>query len=266
MHLARMTGLYVATLAACLASCTGSTPPAETPEEPPEAEPASSDETASEETPAMETTSSESEAEPTDPMQRLMKSHFKEAALIRVAVIQGKPEDAAKSANALAHMDDVEKLPESWRPLVQRLQAAASRVKDSGDVAEAAAGTADIGTSCGACHQKLGGPAASNAPAPEVGDTLTSRMVRHAWATERLWEGLYVPSSPAWSAGAKALALDEFPAEVLKKGGVHARTAAKDFKTIVGQAGSKSSLESRATLYAELLRTCAGCHIAVKGE
>ncbi|HEY0462667.1 MAG TPA: hypothetical protein VGC79_00590 [Polyangiaceae bacterium] len=87
-------------------------------------------------------------------------------------------------------------------------------------------------------------------------------MARHSWAVERLWEGLYVPSSAAWKSGAKALQEDPFPEEVLKRGGVYARSAAKDFRAVVAQAPAKETPRERAALYAGLLGTCASCHIA----
>ena len=102
------------------------------------------------------------------------------------------------------------------------------------------------------------------AAAPDAGDSLSSRMKQHAWATERLWEGLYVPSAAAWDAGAKVLAHGQFPEEVLKKGGVYARSAAADFRKAAARASKMRSSASRAALYAELLGTCATCHIAMQ--
>src|ERR1051325_5799740 len=116
------------------------------------------------------------------------------------------------------------------------MQQDARRINDSTSAARAAGATADLGISCGECHQRHGGPKPSSEPAPPPGTSLESRMQRHAWATERLWEGLYVPSSDAWKAGAKALSDEPFPSEVLSRGGVHARSAAGDFANLVARA------------------------------
>jgi hypothetical protein len=89
-------------------------------------------------------------------------------------------------------------------------------------------------------------------------------MQRHAWATERLWEGLYVPSDEAWDAGAKALSAAPFPSDVLKQGGTYARTAAADFARLVVKAPAKRTPLDRAGLYAELLLTCGSCHRAMR--
>jgi hypothetical protein len=197
-------------------------------------------------------------------LDRIMQAHFKDALLIRQAVIAGTPENAAEPALALTHVQDAEHLPESWRGFVERMQEVAGRIKDSTLVSRAAAATADLGVSCGLCHQQRGGPQASKEPAPAEGTTIESRMQRHAWATERLWEGLYVPSDDAWNAGARALSAAPFPSEVLNNGGVHARSAAGDFARLVVKAPAKQTPRDRAGLYAELLLTCGACHQAMK--
>jgi hypothetical protein len=87
-------------------------------------------------------------------------------------------------------------------------------------------------------------------------------MARHAWATERLWEGLYVPSEKAWNGGAAVLAheTEPFPPDLLKKGGVHVRTAAQDFARLAQSTPAQKSPSDRAALYAQLLETCGVCH------
>src|SRR6185295_1100568 len=123
-----------------------------------------------------------------------------------------------------------------WRGFVERMQEVAGRIKDSTLISRAAAATADLGVSCGLCHQQRGGPRASKETDPGEGTSVESRMRRHVWATERLWEGLYVPSDDAWNAGAQALSTAPFPSELLKDGGVYARTAAADFARLVVKA------------------------------
>lgn len=192
-----------------------------------------------------------------------MHAHFAHALSIRKAVIAGTPERAADPAAALAKTENLDEVPASWRLAVQRMQDIAGRINNSTSAAQAAGATADLGVACGGCHQTQGGPKASSAPPPPEAGGLTERMQRHAWATERLWEGLTVPSSEAWIAGAKALEASPFPAEVLKQGGVHGRSAASDFAKLVVKAPTKKTVEERAGLYAELLVTCGGCHRAI---
>lgn len=249
-----------------LIGCGGSAPPAAPPEAEasPEPEPAASAEVS--EPSAIEQPPEEPEKPDVPPpgasVDRIMQAHFKDALLIRQAVIAGIPENAVEPAFALSHVQDLDHLPEGWRGFVERMQEVAGRIQDSTLVSRAAAATADLGVSCGMCHRQRGGPQASKAPPPAEGTTIQSRMQRHVWATERLWEGLYVPSDDAWNAGANALSTAPFPSEVSRKGGVHARSAADDFSRLVIKAPAKKTPGDRAGLYAELLLTCGGCHRA----
>lgn len=197
-------------------------------------------------------------------IDRIMQAHFNDALLIRQAVIAGSPEDAVDPAHVLTHIQDLERLPDGWRVFVERMQGVAGRIQDSTTSSLAAAATADLGVSCGMCHQRHGGPQASDEPAPAQGTSIERRMRRHVWATERLWEGLIVPSNDAWAAGAQALSADPFPSEVLNDGGVYARSAAGDFARLAANAATKKTPEQRAALYAELLVTCGTCHRAMK--
>jgi cytochrome c553 len=195
-----------------------------------------------------------------------MQAHFKDALLIREAVIAGKSEEAANPATVIANTQNLEDLPKGWREFVEPMQRTARRVSDGTSAPAVAAAAADLGVSCGACHQKHGGPKASTEPAPKAGSTLEERMKHHIWATERLWEGLAIPSNDAWNLGAQALSSDPFPPESLKPGGVDARGAAQDFVKLAKKAGSKKSAQERAALYAELLLTCGTCHQAMNEE
>lgn len=196
------------------------------------------------------------------PQARLMGEHFKQAEQIRHAVISGMTNAAVQPASALSSSVNVAHVPERWRASIQLMLAASQRVQNAADLADAAAGTADIALACGSCHAGQGGPKAKAMEVPPASDSVVGRMARHSWAMERLWEGLYVPSSVAWNAGARALQEDPFPPEVLERGGVYGRTAASDFKQLAAQAPLKSSPKERGSVYAGLLGTCAACHIA----
>lgn len=195
--------------------------------------------------------------------QQLMGNHFGEADLIRIAVIAGRLADAIKPAHKLLYASEVESLPVTWKGAVQRMQDSAERLKGSNDMVMAAASTADIGTSCGYCHQRLGGPTVPQLTPPSSDRSVEGRMAQHVWATERLWEGLYVPSLDAWNAGMEILSSAPFPDEVFQQRGMYARTAADDFARIVARAPRKAGAEAQAETYAALLATCATCHLAV---
>lgn len=192
-----------------------------------------------------------------------MRDHFQQTITIRESIIWGKLARAVKPAETLASLEGVKSLPNHWQVSVNLLQQAAKRIRDGSDITEAAAATADIGRACGLCHRSVAGPTVPLGKAPELDGTLMGRMRRHQWATERLWEGLYVPSEAAWAAGAAALALDPFAGDVLARGGVHARAAATHFSSAAKTLTEAKSSESRGAAYAQLLTTCGPCHEAM---
>jgi cytochrome c556 len=201
---------------------------------------------------------------PGSPTEKLMRSHFKETELIRNAVITGDMSAAIAPAKALANIEGFEKLAKNWQPSVKALQAASARVGNSPDIPAIAAATADIGVACGTCHRSTTGPKVQIGTPPAAGATMKSRMQRHIWAAERMWEGLYVPSDAAWKAGTDAMVGEPFPKEIIKKGGVHARSAAETLKRLIGSAGTKKTPQDRAKAYASMLETCSACHQATK--
>lgn len=200
---------------------------------------------------------------PGSPGALLMRDHFKQTATIRDAVIWNNPGKAVSPAEGLANLDGVSSLPKHWQVSVTNLTDAARRIRQSSDLTEVAAATADIGRACGLCHTAAKGPSVHFDPAPSAEGSVTARMHRHKWATERLWEGLYVPSQSSWTAGAEALALDPFTGDTLKKGGVHARSAASRFAAVTKKLAAAKTNEDRGATYAELLSTCGPCHEAM---
>jgi hypothetical protein len=270
-------GLFVAvTLSACAAASTPpGTPepapaPAATPGEDAGTEPSDVDEPAPTPAPEAEPPAKpqvepvpEDQPEPGSLRAKIMRHHFKETVAIRNAVISGEINRASKPAQALAELKGVETLPKLWQDSVRRLSAATKRINESSDLQESAAATADIGRACGACHAVVSGPKAKLGDPPPAGTTMKQRMKRHQWGTERMWEGLYVPSTEAWKAGVDLLTADPFPKQDVGKGGVHAISAASRFNKSMAKAKAAKSGADRAAAYADVLSTCAPCHKAM---
>lgn len=228
--------------------------PAPTPSATPEAPPA----------PTASASAAPEEPPPGSPKEKLMRGHFKEAEQIRAALIRGKVAATAAPADALTNLDALSKNEQKSAP-AKAMQTAAKSIRQSVDVPGAAAAFADLGVACGKCHRKGAGPKLQTGEPPKADSSLKSRMQQHAWATERLWEGLYVPSDAAWKTGAELLLKNAtFPEEVLKKNGVHARSSAEQLKQLIDKAGEQKAPEDRAKLYASLLATCAACHAVSK--
>jgi hypothetical protein len=196
-------------------------------------------------------------------VDRVMHAHFHDAMLIRQAVLAGRYEQAIGPAKVLSIMHSDESMPSGWREFVLRMQLAAHRVSIATDLEQAASGAAELAVTCGQCHQQLGGPEASNEPLPATDTTVEGWMTRHQWASDRLWEGIVVPSADAWSAGAQALA-SPFPEQLLAAEGSSGRRAARQLGELVAKAPQLTESEQRGAMFAELLLACGTCHRAVK--
>lgn len=197
-------------------------------------------------------------------VDRVMHAQFHDAMLIRQAVLAGRYEQAIGPARVLSVMHSDESMRSSWREFVVRMQFIAHRVASAADLEQAATATADLAVTCGQCHQKLGGPDVSNEPLPATDTTVEGWMARHQWASDRLWEGIVVPSADAWLAGAQALANSPVPEQLLAAEGSAGRKAASTLAELVAKAPQLTDNEGRGALFAQLLLTCGTCHRAVK--
>ena len=193
-----------------------------------------------------------------------MRSHAKETAAMRAAILRGDLSATAFPVEVMGAMAEREGLPEAWRTPLENFRVVTRRLGRTSDVPGAAAAVADIGAACGSCHRTTGGPTVAQGAPPGTDGSLASRMQRHVWAIERLWDGLSAPSDASWKAGVDALSGEPFPKEVLDRGGVHARSYAGRFKTAVGAAGTAKKVDDRAKAYASLLETCAACHTVTR--
>jgi hypothetical protein len=201
---------------------------------------------------------------PGSPAARWMREHFSQTVAIRNAVVSGHLERAVNPAAELTQMAGVDGMPKQWKISGDQLRDAANRMREAGNIQDAAAATADIGRACGHCHSTSGrGPKITVSEPPPAETSTLSRMKRHKWGAERLWEGIYGPSEAAWVAGSKALENDPFDAKLLEPGGVHARSAASDFRRFAKELPNAKTNEARGRAFAQLTSTCAPCHEAM---
>lgn len=195
-----------------------------------------------------------------------MLVHFNSVAEIRDAVVSGDIDAARSPARWLAtHQfeDEQYPMPEA-RAALEKVRAESRNIVDQRETSELAASVGRLGAACGSCHTALkAGPrlnVPSAPPTPAAGATPEAHMNRHAWATDRLWEGLIGPSDASWTVGAAVLtgpALDFGP-----PGSASAQVL--DLQAKVTQLATKArethDLQGRATIYGQLLDTCADCH------
>jgi hypothetical protein len=139
----------------------------------------------------------------------------------------------------------------------------AQRIAHADDLSSAGLELGRLAGACGGCHATFGVSAdiaIRQAPAQAPG--LAAQMTRHAWGATRLWEGVSGPSDQAWIDGATVIA--ETPCDIASqmhgKPNVRAFELAEQLRDQAIRAGSASNVETRASLYGEVMSTCASCH------
>jgi cytochrome c553 len=200
----------------------------------------------------------------TDSIESFMLDHFVITTWARDAIVDGDIETVRAPLLALAEYRYESVAPGGWMKDIAQLQAAARLTGRAQTLTAAAGGIAAMGRVCGKCHADHGGPDVHYYK-PEKStprsDSFGSRMFRHAWAVERMWEGLTAPSDNAWTAGAAALAQAPSAApkasSALQPGVVQTLTLVRQLGT---KAANANSAQAREQVYGELLATCAECH------
>lgn len=192
-----------------------------------------------------------------------MPSHFIDVLDVHRALVRGGLADA-QAAAAHLEQDRPDVMLEDWAPHLLATQAAAARVRQAKTLAEADPAAAALAASCGACHLALGvrlRPTESLDP-PPAGDDEASAMHRHAWAFNRLWESLVLPSDASWASGAAAFvelpACDDTPSSETDLAAI--ARAREDTRALASQARAASTADARVEVYGRMLGTCAACH------
>lgn len=204
-------------------------------------------------------------ASPPSPLAEHMRDHFGKAAQLELEVVDGALDNARAQAKALHESLTTMAVPDSWKPHVDRMLAAADEAAQAKDLVAAARATGQVIHGCGSCHAAVGsGPKYGElTPVPE-GETTQARMARHEWAAARMREGMIGPSEQRWLAGAKAVSVAPpepcpIPSDdILSKDILDLR---EKIYEIGAQAAETHEPEARAVVYGEYLTTCAGCHV-----
>ncbi len=193
-----------------------------------------------------------------------MQAHFSLVGEVQSAIIQGDLERARRGGLRLAEHPEHGDLPQGIENPIEDVRAFSRSVSRSTSIRDAARCTAEIGAACGRCHRAADvGPRLETTVMPPPGGAPGTHMLRHAWATDRLWEGLVVPSDRLWEAGAVALTEDPIfsPDDI---GGQEARVLAKEIHDLGTEARRLEDPAMRSGLFGRILGTCADCH-ALKG-
>ncbi len=184
----------------------------------------------------------------------------------RDALIVGDLDGAASPLAQFASHDIAEALPELWVPYYELMQDYAGEISEERDVVVLAEGLSMLAGMCGDCHEaNAGGPLITTVGVPPLDGSFTSRMQRHAWAADRMWEGLVTPDEERWLGGAAAMLEDPMRPEDLE-GHVPWPDEMEVFESYLYDLGEDgihaANSGTRSEVYGQFLATCASCHSA----
>jgi cytochrome c553 len=205
----------------------------------------------------------ESEA-PVQSVGEHMDEHFSQVKEIQEAVIRGDLKALMEPAKWMVEHQIAEGLPTGWEPYVAQMKRASQAVGEAADLDTAASATATMAKTCGACHEAMGTMPQFSVGLPPPDDAGTvPHMIGHMWATDRMWEGLVIPSNESWTNGVEVLVgaplhSDDLSADSEMKDDLDA--LATKVHELAAMGRETEGLDDRSELYGRFLATCARCH------
>jgi cytochrome c553 len=186
--------------------------------------------------------------------------HFEQAGRIQSAMIQGDLPTARRAARALASQPTAAGIGPEGAAQVEELSMWARTIRDAPSFGDAAEATGFLAATCGDCHASSGvGPAFRPSDPPEDRG-FTGHMILHAWAADRMWEGLIAASPDAWTQGAAVFVEEALGHEVLTPS---AEIWAERLHALGREAVGETDRKAQADLYGRILQQCSGCHAEV---
>lgn len=195
------------------------------------------------------------------PRKLEMHQRFVALGAIQDAIVDGDLAMAKTYAVAI-QAGDFSSAPFHWLPHIDDFKTGAIDVEGAGSLGQAAQGAVNMATACGECHRSndAGVTFADGGDPPE-----DQPMLQHAWAVDRMWEGLVAPSDNTWLTGAKSLTGADLESRGLKD--ETSREVVKRLASEIRSQGRRASRQvghARADTMARILETCAQCHVLVR--
>jgi cytochrome c553 len=175
-------------------------------------------------------------------------------------VILGDLELVHAKSQALAGLGAPPGLPEGWQSYLDAMHVAAGNTAIAPTIEEAAADVLTVGRTCANCH------ATHHGPTPTVDEVLgahwtgSTPMQRHSAGVYLMWVGLFLPSKPVFDAGVAQLSHENTIWDLIGEVPEAVRPLERQAHDLAARAGAAASEQERAGAFADLLRTCAGCH------
>jgi len=203
-------------------------------------------------------------APPVDALSGHMQEHFTQVGEARDALIAGDLEAAKKPATWILEHAAAKQIPEQWQTHVDAMRQAAEAASTSETVEDACLTIADMAYGCGECHSAMSVTVSlETPPEPAEGEDTAVHMLHHAWAAERMWEGLVAPSEELWLKGAQAFGGQALESDELTPGDKAPKTVvtlSKKVHELAAKATNVKDRKEQVVLYAELLGSCYTCH------
>jgi len=194
-----------------------------------------------------------------------MIGHYENVGRLHAEAAAGRLEGVRTEANELLARESGAGLPADVASHVEELRIYAGLAARAPDVTSAASAVSRVAAACGSCHKAMKrGPTYEIVTGPPAGENpVATRMIRHTWAADKLWDGLVGPSDDSWQAGASVLRdaplfTDDLTDDVEQYEPV--TKLAWTVHELSARANSARDQSVRAALYGELLGTCASCH------
>lgn len=198
-----------------------------------------------------------------------MSRHSVEATELEAALVDGDLERAKLPAAWLSGHEGMNGLGPETDVFVTQMREAAGGIFASTSLESAAVEMGRMGMACGACHLATGTELTFEWEdyAPSSME-LQPHMARHAWAVDRLWEGLSGPSDEAWKMGARVLSGDPLDREhTTAEAGRRYRAEAWDqlVHSLAAEAEDAGPAE-KGEFYSQVLSACNACHALVRSQ
>jgi cytochrome c553 len=195
---------------------------------------------------------------PAEALRDDMRRHYLAASDLQRAIAHGRLTEARDIASWLA---------DNAAPRTHELLAATSAIAQAADVSAAAAPFASLAGACSWCHVTSGVKVTfPYEPEPADEPALDVQMRRHQWAATRLWEGVVGPSDEAWRDGSRVMASTSIDVRrtTNAKPNPDVVEYANQIRALAMRADSAHDPAARASLYGDMLTTCASCHAIVR--
>jgi cytochrome c553 len=189
-----------------------------------------------------------------------MRRHFEDLKAVERLLVSGDLDNAKALAFMLSKPEADPGL-KPWAAEAREVSYAAHGLAAARGLDEALRREPRIAAACADCHTRTGALLTFEPlrDPPDAG----SRMARHQWAVDRLWEGMVAPSDERWRAGLDVLATTPVPPTAA----LDARALGVQLQALAASARDKRaklSSRTRASLYGDMLVVCGRCHAGLQ--